>query len=281
MNKVKWKLLSLLSLVAFPAVLAESIGAQTKTASSGTYTTTVQATFTGDVPTPPQNSGNPPLPPQPNPPVIKPQGGKSGTSGQNVSNKGTAHHSSSTISLPLNNSQKSYSDVNAIFTIDYVSDLTFNVNSARNLAKGQFEANAQLWNDGTKSPNYVQVTDNRGLAAGWQVTGDLSQFTAPAAKTNILKGATVEFTNVVLDNSPSVNRATAPQTVTLNPEASSILLLAQKSKGVGTTVEAFGGTNTPDLVGDKSIILSLPYGSTAAADQYVATLTWNLTSAPT
>jgi hypothetical protein len=153
---------------------------------------------------------------------------------------------------------------------------------------GNVYANLQSWTNGTTtstSPNYVQVTDSRGTAAGWSLYAAVSAFTTTGGSS--LKGATLNFSNETNGASPSVNPGqTVPGTISVtpgditSPASYQLISTAAAGTGTGTTVTSFGGPGTADTTGGSSIALNLLNGSVPTAGTYTATMVWDLTAAP-
>lgn len=259
MKAVKFSSAGLLTLVAL-STAAPVFAATAPAAGDGTYTTTANATFAAPTTTDPGTT----------PPVVDP-----GNPGGTVS-PGTdptpapivPGDPGNTTALP--------------FTIDYAPTLTFP--SVPTSTVGDDYANLQTWSDGSTSPNYVQVTDNRGTAAGWNLYAQVSDFTLSTDSTVKLVGATLNFANATNQASPSVNAGlAATSTVTLNPAGgySSPVATAAAGTGTGTTVVSFGGPGVAaDTTGAQSVYLNLQSGSVPVAGTYNANLTWDLTAAP-
>ena len=168
-------------------------------------------------------------------------------------------------------------------SIDYVSNLHFGSYVASGSDQVYY---AQLdefkkTTDGTeiKVPNFVQVTDNRGTNAGWNLTvSQNGQFSANEGA-NVLTGAQLKLSNPMVNSTNSMIYAPVASNVTLDPSgAAQDVVNASAGKGMGTWTTSYGSDLTQ---GAKSVSLSVP-GSTAKVQdsQYTTSLTWTLTDAP-
>lgn len=169
-------------------------------------------------------------------------------------------------------------------SLDFVSQFEFNQQKISS-ETATYYANPQKWSGGnaTEKPNFVQVTDNRGTFAGWnlrvkqekQFNNGGSDLTQPGAE---LKGAKLTFSNAALDSIvPSEFAPDAPKSFVLTPGAEDTLVTAAQNKGMGTWVYRFGD----DTNKDKSVALEVPGGTPKLATSYTTTLTWSLAALPT
>jgi hypothetical protein len=260
MKAIKYATASVLTL----AVLGTAGSAFAATA--GSYVTTGTAGFIASTTTtnPPVvvNPTNPTVPTDPTAPgavtpTPAPVAPGTGTPGQPGSN---------TTAVPL--------------TIDYAPTLTFGT-GADSVNDSVLYATPQTWSDGSKSANYVQVTDGRGTNAGWFVTLAASPFTGTVSGSSVtLPGATLSFSNEQIVG-PSVNLAdtTYPATNLATDGTVNNLFGATVGHGSGTSELVFGGAAGVDPTGASSIALNIPNGA-AQATTYTSTLTWTMNDTP-
>ncbi|WP_206911332.1 hypothetical protein IGL98_001955 [Enterococcus sp. DIV0840] len=172
-------------------------------------------------------------------------------------------------------------------TIDYITKINFGPvkvsgNKATYYAK-LAEIKLKDISVPKKVPNYVQVTDNRGSNAGWQLQlKQDSQFQAKDTdnKVSELTGAELAFDNPTLKSAQKSNEF-APLGIKqkLTPGAAAVTVVnATIGKGMGTWYYALGDT---DEQAAKSVSLTIP-GATAKLTNvaYKTVLTWTLVDGP-
>ena len=188
---------------------------------------------------------------------------------------------------------------NGPLSIDFVSDLDFGEQKVSSQDETYYALPQKTWaagqdkvNEepaGPEKPNFVQVTDSRGLETGWELTvqqnGQLK-----TSDDKVLTGAELIFRNANIvtnaesgkpilggeaDTSSSIAGATK---LTINTDGSKVSVMkAEDGKGAGTFLTVFGNTSTKD----SSIELFVPKGTTKyAGKDYKTTLTWTLTDTP-
>lgn len=127
-------------------------------------------------------------------------------------------------------------------------------------------------------PNYVQVTDNRGTNAGWQLS--VKQNGNFKNGEHELTGTELVFSNPVL-SSVSGKGETSPAAnarFTVTPEGSSVSVVqAAVNEGMGTWAIRFGEDNEE---AKESIQLNIPGDSKKVAGFYKTSLTWILSDTP-
>ena len=161
-------------------------------------------------------------------------------------------------------------------SIDIASSLDFGTHKIASTDQ-TYTAAAQKFADGHTGSNYVQVTDNRGTDAGWNLSvKQLGQFNDGK---NDLTGATMTFNNANLVASSSTTAGTpgklSPK-FTLTPGVSKSIVDAAANQGQGTWVDRFGD----DKSADSSISLAVPGATTKRAAAYTSTLEWTLAERP-
>ena len=157
--------------------------------------------------------------------------------------------------------------------IDYVSNIHFGskqIQAGTAIYSAQLDQVQNSTGDLISVPNYVQVTDKRGLNLGWKLSVKQSaQF------------ATSDSTPAVLDNASLTFLAAKPnstQLLSLAPLTVPVTLAtAALSTGMGTWTLAFGNGATAA----QGIQLTVPATTKkVAAKQYKTTLTWILDDTP-
>jgi hypothetical protein len=139
-----------------------------------------------------------------------------------------------------------YTKTTGLLRFDYIPSLRFGAQeiSSKNQS---YQINAQLFKDGTPArPNYIQVTDNRGSLAGWEVSvKQETQFENKDTKNSILKGAMLSLDNQWVNSTmPSESKPTVMKDAIKIEEigANYPIAKAEKGKGPGTWVIPFGST---------------------------------------
>ncbi|WP_105957248.1 WxL domain-containing protein [Apilactobacillus quenuiae] len=162
-------------------------------------------------------------------------------------------------------------------SIDYAPNFDFGVGTISGQTKVYTLANATYADGKTRNHNpFVQISDNRGTASGWNLNASISDFTNTAGNTNqTLKGAQVSIKSE--GNTPQVGFNGTGIAPSLNSSsialgnASQNLMTANQGQGTGTWIEKFD---------PNQVTLSVPGGSAQSATQYNANITWNLTASP-
>lgn len=129
-------------------------------------------------------------------------------------------------------------------------------------------------------PNYVQVTDKRGLNLGWKLSVKQSaQFATSDSTPAVLDNASLTFLAATPNSTQLLSLAPLTVPVTLDPTgaATSPVATAALSTGMGTWTLAFGSGATAA----QGIQLTVPATTKkVAAKQYKTTLTWILDDTP-
>lgn len=163
-------------------------------------------------------------------------------------------------------------------SVDYASSFNFGEQKVTGTSK-VYHADLDKFkdNDGNivERTNFVQVSDNRGTAGGWQLSVTQGkQFTGANAEE--LKGAELSLNNVTAVTPGSGTAPAVGTSVTLTPGSASILMTAAKDTGTGTWLARFGQNSEN---GKTSVQLKVP-GAAAKATNYSTDLTWTLTDSP-
>lgn len=177
-------------------------------------------------------------------------------------------------------------------SIDFASSLDFGVNKIANTTQTYF-ARAQTYTDIDPTPNYVQVSDNRGTNAGWTLkVKQESQFSATTPTlNNLLTGAQITLKNASVASNSSATAPTENDDIILNPNgAESLVMSAANLTGAGTWVNTWGAVETiseVDSEGEtvevavtKDVALEVPGSTPKDAVKYQTNLVWTLTDVP-
>lgn len=167
--------------------------------------------------------------------------------------------------------------------IDYVSNFHFGSNVINDEDMIYYAKLDNVIQAGStvQVPNFVQITDKRGLNVGWKLTVKQNgQFKTTDGNNTELVNAQLQMvkatTNSVL--SPTLAPATLP--INLDPTGviSSTVATAAPTTGMGTWTMAFGADNT---AGVEGVSLHVPLATSKVKDvAYRTSLTWNLEDAP-
>lgn len=147
-------------------------------------------------------------------------------------------------------------------------------------------------------PNYLQVTDNRGTEAGWDLKVKQEQQLTSTEGTE-LKGAVIKMTNGTLSTAAG-STAPAPtgeSEVTLVPGGeAAVVATAAKGQGAGLWSNYFGSSDTTlaagtdlkpgateedqptefNVIRNSAVTLSVPGASVKTKSKYTTELTWVL-----
>ncbi|EOH93565.1 WxL domain-containing protein [Enterococcus pallens] len=169
---------------------------------------------------------------------------------------------------------------NGPLSIDYASSLDFGTQKITSTDE-VYKAKAQKYLDKANAektgPNFVQVTDNRGLETGWNLqVKQNGQF--KTAENQELTGAAITFKNGNVVTNSSSEKPAGQATIKLSPDnALTNVMSAADGQGAGTYLLAWG---TDAATGAESIELAVPGSTTKYAKQYKTTFTWVLADTP-
>lgn len=150
-------------------------------------------------------------------------------------------------------------------TLDHVSNIQF---GTQKIMSGNTTYNAK-----NKDP-FVQVSDKRGTGEGWSLTAKASEFKSDSGE--VLTGAILSFKNgQVKSHTSNVSTPPTANDVVFDNTDSKVLMLAEVDAGRGTWLDVFSGTE-----GDNSNVQLNVLAGSADAQNYTATMTWELSDAP-
>lgn len=185
-------------------------------------------------------------------------------------------------------------------SIDYASSFDFGLNKISNKTETYY-ARAQTYKDNADNsklsnlvtPNYVQVSDNRGTNGGWTLTlKQNGQFKNDNTLNKELTGSVLKLTDpTVKSNTQGITPPAANKEIALDPTGKeSVVFSAAKNAGAGTWVDAWGKTEqvtekneaNKDVAANitKAVALTVPGSTPKDAVSYATTLTWSLSDVP-
>ena len=159
-------------------------------------------------------------------------------------------------------------------SIDYASSFDFGKNRISNKDQVYFARAQQYQENQKETPNFVQISDNRGTNSGWSLTGAQISLANPTVNSNAQNVVKPEATNKIA----------------LVPGTASLVAAAKQGTGAGTWATYWGKvevvaerdeTNTVHNVNvTKDVALSVPGSTPKDAVKYQTKLLWTLTDVP-
>lgn len=170
------------------------------------------------------------------------------------------------------------SDSKALLKIVYMSDLNFNTHEVSATNK-TYNADLIGTSAGGKTTPFMQISDNRGTAAGWnlKVKQD-GEFKNKDGK--MLTGAYVTFkapTLLGFDGKGVVGDVTSSEAKLSTDGTVMPIMNAAKGSGNGMTYGQFGKPAEKDTTDGIQMTI---IGGTALASEYATTVTWSLGATP-
>lgn len=170
-------------------------------------------------------------------------------------------------------------------SIDYVSNFHFGsqpITTLDSIFYAKLDSVKQVSSGSTISvPNFVQVTDKRGLNTGWKLTVKQNgQFKTADATPATLTNAVLTLNKATAKSQLSPLLAPITSIAVLDPggTASSLVATAAPATGMGTWTASFGSDAT---TGAQAISLAVPVTTNKVQNsQYKTSLTWNLEDSP-
>lgn len=175
-------------------------------------------------------------------------------------------------------------------SLDYVPNISFGTDK---MIKAKQEEYPAVKSDNDFSP-FVQVTDNRGTGAGWQLNATFNGFTeivtneeGEEIEENSLPGAKIIFSNneenIVTNGAPEDKKPSSKDSVELSADDSTntdMIMNAQNDKGMGSWAMVWKDPDTIETPEEnESIKLEIP-GGIATTGKHKATITWTLSDVP-
>ncbi|MCH1713422.1 MULTISPECIES: WxL domain-containing protein [Lactococcus] len=180
------------------------------------------------------------------------------------------------------------------FSIDFVSSLDFGTNKISNQNQVYFAQAQRYYKSTLVTPNFIQITDNRGTLKGWTLkVYEKEQFKAEEySQYQELKGAALSFHKPILVTNNNAQQPQAYEVRNLVPGVETLVAQAKVGEGVGTWIIRWG--NKEDLfsrrfsIGAKeiqkyftsSVSLYVPGDTPKEATTYRTNLTWILSELP-
>ncbi|MDR2832108.1 MAG: WxL domain-containing protein [Streptococcaceae bacterium] len=179
-------------------------------------------------------------------------------------------------------------------SLDYASSFDFGVHkiSTKNEV---YDAQAQRYFDSSViTPDYVQVSDERGTLAGWVLKlKETSQFHATEeTEYDELSGAALSLTKPVVVSNNNSPAPSAQEVINLVPGTEAIIMIANPGQGAGTWITRWGEVSDlheeTQKIGGKdvtkefstAITLSVPGATPKDPVNYKTTLMWILSDLP-
>lgn len=169
-------------------------------------------------------------------------------------------------------------NLNGPLSLDYVPSISF--------GKNVIDAKQKMYSAeiGEFSP-FVQVTDNRGTGAGWQLSASFSGFNSveqEGKEVKTLPGTEIIFSNgEVVTNGSSIHEPTSGNDeegkIKLTEE-DAVVMDAGQDEGMGSWAMVWKPKDTGASV-NENIQLKVP-GGVALAEDYKATIIWELSTVP-
>ncbi|EUJ35687.1 WxL domain-containing protein [Brochothrix campestris] len=188
-------------------------------------------------------------------------------------------------------------------SIDFASNFNFGIQKITSTDEDYF-AYSQGVNDAAGEasfrPHYVQVTDNRGDAAGWVLTVKQDgEFTATDAdaKNKSLAGTTISLTGAeAISAATGTNKATVND-LALAPNEEQVAMTAAENAGEGTWLARYGSEDSlfnddksleekdgefveTSMNKNNQVKLTVPGKVAKSATQYKTDLVWTLSEVP-
>ncbi|MHC5319386.1 WxL domain-containing protein [Listeria kieliensis] len=168
--------------------------------------------------------------------------------------------------------------------IDFASRISFGKQKifGKDMAYHPPFSEVKRTSDGTTLyvPQFVQVTDNTGLNAGWNLEVSGTPFTTTSGAE--LTGAALTLSGTTLrsklDSKYTPSTIVPSLTVGSSPQ---LLVAAAAGEGMSVWTAAFGDSAGSAGAQNTKITLHVPAETVKLADEtYTSTLTWTLSSAP-
>lgn len=173
-------------------------------------------------------------------------------------------------------------------SIDFASNFYFGSENPISGIPQTLNARLQPTTDGDR-PNFVQVTDARGVFTGWNLQVEASEFVVPPGQPHegtVLTGAQISWRNgtIVSPVSEDIRANGHHASRTLIPGAPVDAMWADDTYGAGTNLLRFGTTDgdvqeEDDAHASTSVQLNIPAG-VARETLYMATITWTISDTP-
>ncbi|MBO0473883.1 WxL domain cell surface protein [Enterococcus sp. DIV0840] len=178
-------------------------------------------------------------------------------------------------------------------SIDFASSLDFGKNRISNKDQTYFARAQKYQGEQKDTPNFVQISDNRGTNGGWTLTvKQEAQLTATTQTLNdVLTGAQIKLSAPsVNSNAQNVEKPVAVDEIALTPGVESVVTTAAIGAGSGTWATYWGAVEEVEERDEegtvqnvnvtKDVQLSVPGATPKDAVKYQTKLVWTLTDVP-
>lgn len=195
-------------------------------------------------------------------------------------------------------------------SIDFASNFNFGIQKITSTDEDYYAYSQEVKDangDSSYRPHYVQVTDNRGDAAGWVLTVKQDgEFTATdaEAKNKTLAGTTISLTGAEAISAATGTNAATVTDLALAPNEEQVAMTAAENAGEGTWLARYGNADSlqdddKSLVEEKDedgnltgeiiegtknknnqVKLTVPGKVAKSATQYKTDLVWTLSEVP-
>ncbi|MDT2601932.1 WxL domain-containing protein [Enterococcus hulanensis] len=178
-------------------------------------------------------------------------------------------------------------------SIDYASSFDFGKNRISNKDQVYFARAQKYQGEQKDTPNYVQITDNRGTNKGWTLTIEQEEQLKAVTPTenDVLKGAEITLANPTVESTILYDqKPLAAESLSLVPGETEVVVTAEVGTGAGTWATYWGAVeeaeeqdehgNTQKVNVTKDVKLSVPGETPKDAVNYKTQLTWTLTDVP-
>lgn len=179
---------------------------------------------------------------------------------------------------PINPEEPPGSGTGGPLSIDFASTFYFGQQTITSQDRTYMAQPQRYRVDGVEKvgPNFVQVTDNRGSAAGWKVVvKQADQFHTDQQVE--LAGAVLQLTNGRVVSASSAPPPAGTSQLRLTPGVEALILDARVGSGAGTFLLDWGHDETS---AGQSIHLTVPGASAKYAEKYQTTFIWSLSTTP-
>jgi hypothetical protein len=179
-------------------------------------------------------------------------------------------------------------------SIDFASSLDFGMNEISNKNQVYFAQAQKYYKSSLITPNFIQVTDNRGTLKGWtlKVYEKVQLRAQKAPKYEELKGASMSFLKPTLVTNGDAKSPKSYEVMDLIPGVETLIAQADSGEGGGTWLVRWGskkelfkkellaGEENIERYFTSAVSLYVPGSTPKEAADYRTNLTWILSELP-
>lgn len=179
-------------------------------------------------------------------------------------------------------------------SIDFASSFDFGMNEISNKNQVYFAQAQRYYNSSLVTPNFIQITDNRGTLKGWTLkVYEEKQFkTRKSSKYEELKGASLSFLKSTAVTNGDSKHPKPYEVINLTPGVETMIAQAERGEGAGTWIirwggkedlfkkELFAGKEKLEKYFTSSVSLYVPGITPKTPADYRTKLTWILSELP-